>query len=126
MIVTTFPRLFFKALVRFDLNLLMLCLDLAVPPLSMLAFLVIGMFVVTSLFAIFGIAQLALTVSAATLLAFILAAGLAWFRWGRDVVPFGAILSIPLYILGKLGLYWTILRNKKTAQWIRTSRTKSE
>jgi hypothetical protein len=67
-----------------------------------------------------------MTVSAATVLVFLLTAGLAWLRCGRDLVPFGAILSIPRFILGKLGLYRTIFRNETDPQWIRTDRTKSE
>ena len=126
MIMNTLPRLFFKALARFDWNLLALTLDLAVPPLSMLTFLVIGMFAIASLSALLGFSSSAMTVSAATVLVFLLTAGLAWLRCGRDLVPFGAILSIPRFILGKLGLYRTIFRNETDPQWIRTDRTKSE
>jgi hypothetical protein len=44
---------------------------------------------------------LALTLSAANLVAFVLAAFLAWLKCGRDIMPVGAVLSIALYILGK-------------------------
>jgi cytochrome c oxidase subunit IV len=84
MILTTFPRLFRKAIAHRDWDLLALTLDLAVPPLSLLALVVTG------------------------------------------VAAISAVLSIPLYILGKLGLYRVKLFNKTVAQWIRTDRTKSE
>jgi hypothetical protein len=126
MILTTFPRLFCRAVAHRDWNLLALTLDLAVPPLSLLAILVIGMFAVAALYAILGFSSLALTLSAATLVAFVLAAFLAWLKCGRDVVPVSAVLSIALYIFGKLGLYRVKLFNKSDAQWIRTDRTKSE
>jgi hypothetical protein len=64
--------------------------------------------------------------SAATLMAFVLTAFLAWQKCGRDLVPGSAVLSIALYIFGKLGLYRVKLLNKTDAQWIRTDRTKSE
>ncbi len=126
MILTTFPRLFCKAIATRDRNLLALTLDLAVPPLSLLAILVIGMVTVSASYAILGFSFLALTLSAATLIAFVLATFLAWLKCGRDLVPVGAVLSIALYILGKLGLYRAKLLNKTDAQWIRTDRTKSE
>jgi len=59
-----------------------------------------------------GLSSLALTLSAANLVAFVLAAFLAWLKCGRDIMPVGAVLSIALYILGKLGLYRVKLLNK--------------
>jgi cytochrome b subunit of formate dehydrogenase len=76
--------------------------------------------------AILGFSSLALTVSAATLMAFVLATFLAWLKCGRDVVPVSTVLSIALYIFGKLGLYRAKILNKTDAKWIRTDRTKSE
>lgn len=122
MIVTTFPRLFSKAVTHGDWNLLALALDLAVPPLSLLGLLVIGMSAVTSLFALFGPAFPAVAVSATTLLVLLLAAGLAWLKCGRDIVPVNAVFSIPRYVIGKLGLYGDLLLRKTEARWIRTDR----
>jgi cellulose synthase/poly-beta-1,6-N-acetylglucosamine synthase-like glycosyltransferase len=126
-ILTTVPRMFFKAVSYRDWNLLALTLDLAVPPLSLLAILVIAMFTVTTLsYALLGFSSLAPALSTATLLAFLLAAGLAWLKCGRDIVPVNAILLIAPYIFRKLGLYRAVLFEKTDAQWIRTDRTKSE
>jgi hypothetical protein len=79
-----------------------------------------------ALCAILGLSSLALTLNAATLVAFVLAAFLARPKCGRDVVPVGAILTIALYIFAKLGLYPVKLFNKTDPQWTRTDRTKSE
>jgi uncharacterized membrane protein len=84
------------------------------------------MFAIAATYAVLGFSSLALTVSAATLIAFVLAAFLAWMKFGRDLLPVGAVLSIALYIFGKLGIYRTKLLTKTDAQWIRTDRTKSE
>jgi hypothetical protein len=73
-----------------------------------------------------GFSLLALSVSAAALATFVLAAFLAWLKCGRDVVPIAAVLSIPLYILGKLGLYRIKMFDKSAAQWVRTDRADSE
>jgi cellulose synthase/poly-beta-1,6-N-acetylglucosamine synthase-like glycosyltransferase len=123
MILTTFPRLFRKAIAHRDWDLLALTLDLAVPPLSLLALVVTG---VAAISAVLSFSASALAASTASLLAFVSAACLAWKKCGCDLVPVSAVLSIPLYILGKLGLYRVKLFNKTVAQWIRTDRTKSE
>jgi cellulose synthase/poly-beta-1,6-N-acetylglucosamine synthase-like glycosyltransferase len=125
-ILSTVPKLLFKSVARLDFNLLALTLDLAVPPLSLLAMLVIGMFVVTSLFALLAIASWSFILSVAALFAFWLAACLAWLQCGRDVVPLNAILSLVPYVLSKFGLYHSILFRKANAPWIRTDRTKPE
>jgi cellulose synthase/poly-beta-1,6-N-acetylglucosamine synthase-like glycosyltransferase len=126
MILTTAPRLFYRAAVDRNWNLLALTLDLAVPPLSLLAMLVIGILCVTAVCALLGLSSSALIVSGAALAAFVLAAFLAWLKCGRDVVPIGTVLSIPLYILGKLGLYRIKMFNKTDPQWVRTDRAESE
>jgi cellulose synthase/poly-beta-1,6-N-acetylglucosamine synthase-like glycosyltransferase len=125
MILTTAPRLLWIAVVRRNWGLLALTLDLAVPPLSLLAILLIGMFVVAGLAVALGSSSAALTVSTASLLTFMVATFLSWMRCGRDILPPGAILSIAPYVLGKLPLYRHILSRRTDAQWIRTDRTKS-
>jgi cellulose synthase/poly-beta-1,6-N-acetylglucosamine synthase-like glycosyltransferase len=126
MILTTAPRLFRRAVMDRNWNLLALTFDLAVPPLSLLAMLVVGIVCLTAACALLGFSLSALIVSGAALAAFVLAAFLAWLKCGRDVVPIGTVISIPLYILGKLGLYRIKIFNKRDAQWVRTDRTESE
>jgi cellulose synthase/poly-beta-1,6-N-acetylglucosamine synthase-like glycosyltransferase len=126
MIVSTAPRLLFRSVAARNCNLLALTFDLAVPPLSLLAMLVIGIVTITAVCAILGFSLSALLLSATTLAAFVLAAFLAWLKCGRDVVPMGTVLSIPLYILGKLGLYRIKISNRTDEQWVRTDRTESE
>jgi len=126
MILTTAPRLFRRAVMDRNWNLLALTFDLAVPPLSLLAMLVVGIVCLTAACALLGFSLSALIVSGAALAAFVLAAFLAWLKCGRDVVPIGTVISIPLYILGKLGLYRIKIFNKTDAQWVRTDRTESE
>jgi cellulose synthase/poly-beta-1,6-N-acetylglucosamine synthase-like glycosyltransferase len=124
-IAVTVPGLLRQAIALRDWDLLALTLDLAVPPLSLLAILVIGMFVAAAVAALFGFSSAALIVSTASLLAFVLAAFLAWVKCGRDVLPPRAIWSIAPYVLGKLPLYRRILCNRIESRWIRTDRTKS-
>ncbi len=119
------PRLLCIAIARGNWSLLALVLDMAVPPLSLLAMLLILMFAITGIAATLGFAPTALIISTACLVGFATAVGLAWSKYGRDVLPARAISSVPFYVLAKLGLYGQILFGKMTAQWIRTDRTKN-
>ncbi len=119
------PRMLFVAIGAGNFRLLTLTLDLAVPPLSLLAMLLILMFAITGIAALLGIGSAAFMVSTACLIAFATTVGLAWNRYGRDVLPARAISSVPMYVLAKLGLYGQVLFGKMTAQWVRTDRTKT-
>jgi cellulose synthase/poly-beta-1,6-N-acetylglucosamine synthase-like glycosyltransferase len=125
-ILTSVPRLLCRAITRRNWGLLALTLDLAVPPLSLLGILVTGMLLIAVLAAFFGFSSAALVISALNGLVFLLAAYLAWLKYGLEVLPPGALLLIAPYALGKLGLYLRILFNKMDARWIRTDRTKSD
>ena len=114
-IATTLPRLLGRALAQRNWDLLALTLDLAVPPLSLLAVLVTAMLALSALFALLGFASPALAVSVATFVAFVVAAILAWLRCGRDVLPAAALISIVPYVLGKFRLYRAILGGKSGA-----------
>ena len=119
------PRMLCIAIARANFSLLALTLDLAVPPLSLLALLLILMFAITGVFALLGLGSTALLINTACLIGLATTVGLAWNGYGRDVLPARAILSVPFYILAKLGLYGQILFGKMTAQWSRTDRTKT-
>jgi cellulose synthase/poly-beta-1,6-N-acetylglucosamine synthase-like glycosyltransferase len=125
MVLKLAPRFVYLAVARRNWALLALTLDLAVPPLSLLAILVVGVFVATGMAALFGFSSAPLVASAASLLAFVLAAFVAWLKCGRDVLPPSAIWSIAPYVLGKVPLYRHILSKRMETRWIRTDRTKS-
>lgn len=117
------PRLLATAIARRDWNLLAITLDLAVPPLSLLGMLVLGVFGLSFSFAVAGYSAAALTLSTVSLLAFALAAFLAWLKCGRDVVPPSALLQIPSYAIRKLKLYRQLASGKTDSQWTRTDRS---
>jgi cellulose synthase/poly-beta-1,6-N-acetylglucosamine synthase-like glycosyltransferase len=124
LILTTAPRLIFAAVARANGDLLALVLDLAVPPLSLLGLLVIGMSIVTGLATLLGASSSAILVSSASLVGFAGGVFLCWVKYGRDILPPGAILSIAPYAIGKLPLYGRMLSRKSGRQWIRTDRRK--
>ena len=119
------PHLFYLAMSQADLGLFALTLDLVVPPLSLLAILLVLSFTLTFIAALIGLGATALIISAASIFGFAATVGLAWSRYGRDVLPPSAIAAIPGYVFRKLGLYRSALFGKITARWIGTDRAKS-
>jgi len=121
-IVTMVPRLIFLAIVRADLNLLALALDAAVPPLSLLAMLVMVMLAVAATATLLGISSAAIFVSSASCVGLISGVFLAWLKYGRDILPRGSILLIFLYACRKIPLYSKIL--SRNSEWTRSDRGK--
>ena len=105
--------------------LLALTLDLAVPPLSLLVLLTVGMFVVTLLAALFRLSFVSVTISTVSLLALLLATIMAWFKCGRDILPAQRIPLVAKYVFSKLELYRRILVGRVDARWVRTDRKNS-
>jgi cellulose synthase/poly-beta-1,6-N-acetylglucosamine synthase-like glycosyltransferase len=122
MILSAAPRLIWAGISRGNLDLLALTLDLAVPPLSLLGLLLASVFTLTALGQLFGITPLPLIISAVILLGFVLAVFLSWLKFGRDVLPFRSLCSLPAYVLRKLPLYWHILSGNPAPVWTRTDR----
>lgn len=122
MILTTVPRLLIAAIVGMKFDPLILALDLAVPPLFLLAFLLIIMSVVSGCATFFGAFPSALIINLTSLVGFALALVLSWFRYGRDILPPRRIFSIFSYALDKLPLYYKMLSSNSGEQWVRTDR----
>jgi cellulose synthase/poly-beta-1,6-N-acetylglucosamine synthase-like glycosyltransferase len=124
MILQTLPRYLWLAITGFNFDLFVLALDLAVPPLSLLGILIVGMFVLTSLAWLLGFSSTAWMVAAGNLLAFTLAVMVAWLKFGRKIMPAHALLSIGAQIGQRLKLFSGLLFGKTASDWIRTDREK--
>ncbi len=59
-----------------------------------------------------GVAQTALLVAAV---------GMAWLRYGRDLLSPGEVARLPLSVLAKLGFYRRLMRAPQRG-WVRTAR----
>jgi cellulose synthase/poly-beta-1,6-N-acetylglucosamine synthase-like glycosyltransferase len=125
MILTMVPHLIVRGIRQTNLDLLILSLDLAVPPLSFLGMLVVAVTVVAALTRPLGFSSTAILVSTVSLMAFILGILLSWLKFGRDVLPANAILLIAPYIVRKLPLYGRILFKRSRLQWIRSDRKRT-
>lgn len=123
MILTAVPHLLWNSVLRGNLGLFALTLDLLVPPLSLLVVVVAGMFLVGAAAAILGCSPIALYISSACLAALTVAVVASWFRYGRDVLPANRFILIAGYILAKLPLYRQLLSRRTNPLWIRTDRS---
>jgi len=117
------PRLLAAGLMRGDLNVLVLALDLLVPPLSLLALLIVGAMVLTSFVALLGGPWLPALIAGGNLVGFILCVLLAWFRFGRQVFPAHEALSFGSFAWKKIRLYGRMVIGGTASQWIRTDRS---
>lgn len=122
LIVTLVPRLVGHAIRRRHVGLFGLALDLAIPPLALLALLLAGALLATGIAWLAGLSSVPFIISASALVAFGFAVLLCWVTHGRDLLPPAALLSVVPYVLGKLGLYGRFLVRKRASRWIRTDR----
>ena len=114
------PRVLLRAVARADLRLLGMALDLCVPPLALLAALLLGLDAVGAVAWAFGATRV-VGVSVALTVVFAAAVMLAWAIRGRDLIRFTELLSVPIYIAAKVPIYVRFLFRRQK-QWVRTDR----
>ena len=116
-----FPMIL-NAVRRADFVLLALALDAAVPPLAFFTLAIAAFAVVSVPIALLANAPVLLSLALAVTAILGCAVMLAWWRVGRDVISFRDMtLSVPRYVLSKLGVYGHALIGRKI-EWIRTKR----
>lgn len=115
------PRLLGAAIRQRRGELVLLGLDLAVPPLSLLTWLSAVVMTGGALLALSGGGTAPLVLSSAPgAVGFAALAG-AWWRFGRELLPTRAALAVPLYVAGKLGVYARALAGGER-RWQRSAR----
>jgi hypothetical protein len=114
------PRAVARAVAGADVRLLGLALDLCVPPLALLAALLLGLDAVGVVAWALG-ATGAAAFSVGLTVVFAVAVMLAWAIRGRDLVRFTELLSVPIYIAAKVPIYVRFLFRRQK-QWVRTDR----
>jgi cellulose synthase/poly-beta-1,6-N-acetylglucosamine synthase-like glycosyltransferase len=121
MILREVPAMLRAALARRDARLLGLALDLAVPPLALLAGLLALDWLLSLGGWLLGGGASALLLASLLMVAFFAAVFAAWAKRGRDLVALSELLSAPWYIVAKLPMYLRfIVRRQK--DWVRTDR----
>lgn len=118
------PKLLAESISRRNGHLLVMTIDLMVPPLALLALTLAGVFSVSWLaFVLFAVLTPALIATAAMALLCV-AVVLAWSRFSREVIGFSVLLYAPFYAAKKIPLYLGFLI-KRQVQWVRSKRDDS-
>lgn len=126
MMFRTAPLLLVRAIARGNIDLLVLTLDLVVPPLSLLGLLVLGTLGLSSVAALTGASVAPALISFANLMMFALTLLFAWLKFGKDILPARTIASKLPLIAQRLVLYGQMFLGRTANQWIRTDRGRSE
>jgi cellulose synthase/poly-beta-1,6-N-acetylglucosamine synthase-like glycosyltransferase len=122
MILAAAPALLARGLRTGSAGALALGADLCVPPLALLALLVlVSCASGAGVAAAGGAGRVAAMVAAGSALAFAAAVLLAWWRVGRQWVRFAELVSAPVYVLRKLPVYAGFVLRRQH-EWVRTSR----
>jgi cellulose synthase/poly-beta-1,6-N-acetylglucosamine synthase-like glycosyltransferase len=120
------PRLLFLAIKRRNLDLLVLALDLAVPPLSLLGLMLVTAFGLACLSLLLGASVAPLALATTNLATFAVTIYLAWLKYGRVVLPVHALSTIGPLILKRLQLYSEMALGRTATSWVRTDRSKQK
>ncbi|ERT07914.1 glycosyl transferase 2 family protein [Lyngbya aestuarii BL J] len=120
-ILTQVPRLLKASLQQKRLDLLVMALDLFVPPLSLLVMLWLGITVISTIVGILGLSWQPAIFNSITGGLMLVAIVAAWAKYGRERISGWTLLSVPVYILWKIPLYFGFLV-KREKEWVRTER----
>lgn len=121
-ITTKAPKLIMRGLSRANADLVAIGLDLAVPPLALLVIVQGLIATVTAAAFVFGASYLPFAIAASGLTLVGLGVMSAWFKLGRQIMPWYRLLAVPGYVLWKIPIYVAVLVGKRTKQWNRTQR----
>ena len=94
--------LFCRGIASRDINLTALSLDLLVPPVSLLSFVILALLAVSGVGAVCGLTPLAFILSVGCLFLLATSITLAWLKFGSDVLPAKSLLQVPGLYMGKV------------------------
>lgn len=120
-LLTQVPRLVTRALATRKLFLLILALDLAIPPLSLLVMGTTFFLLLAAVCWFFGASAVAAVIAGSGVLSIAACVLLGWVVYCRKQIPLRALLLAPLYAAWKIPLYAAFLWRRQQ-QWVRTAR----
>ena len=121
MIIGQAPAILMKSIAHKNMSLFVLTLDLIIPPLTLLAILVLLIFGVSIAAMLVGDVYVAFYLSGITLILFVASVFVAWMGYGRNLLSFREILLSPIKIILKIPFYLQFIANRQK-KWIRTDR----
>ena len=121
-LLTNVPRLLSGALAQRRVDLLSLALDLMIPPLALLVLIWAGIGAIATFFGIVTGDWVPAATSGSIGVLLFVGIGVAWMRFGRQIIAARQLAAVPLYIAWKVPLYLKFLVSRQKA-WVRTERT---
>ena len=118
------PALFISGLRKFDFKLIFFAVDLAILPLALLSTLLVVLLIIAACAVMAGGHIYTLYSTLVIMFIFGVTIAIAWYQFGRKILSFSELLSIPSYILGKVPLYLGFPTNKQK-DWVKTDRDDS-
>jgi cellulose synthase/poly-beta-1,6-N-acetylglucosamine synthase-like glycosyltransferase len=121
-ILTQVPRLLWTALAKRRWDLLILGLDLMIPPLSLFILLwlsLIGVHIGAYIGGLITSNMILLAMGAG--LPIILSIAIGWLKFGQDLLPLKAWTGLPHYLLWKIPIYAKFVTQPQT-RWLKTER----
>jgi cellulose synthase/poly-beta-1,6-N-acetylglucosamine synthase-like glycosyltransferase len=111
------PRLLLASWKNRSLPLLAMALDLSVPPLALLTLALGAQSTLALLFLLITATTTPAIIGGVTCALFMVSIILAWWRHGREILPFRWLVFAPLYAIGKIPLYVRFFVNRQK-EWI--------
>jgi cellulose synthase/poly-beta-1,6-N-acetylglucosamine synthase-like glycosyltransferase len=125
LIAAEIPGLLLTAIRRRNVDLLVLALDAAVPPLSLLVLMVLSFLILGAGAWALGMGSAAFFVSLTAFLGLMVATTFCWLKVGRNLLTPSSVFTITGAFLRKIPFYWRMLiRRDRSSGWVRTDRRK--
>jgi cellulose synthase/poly-beta-1,6-N-acetylglucosamine synthase-like glycosyltransferase len=115
------PRLFISFCKTRSLPLFAMALDLSVPPLALLSLVLGAQLALTLLFFLISGASMPIIISGMTCALFFVSIVLAWWRYGREILPLRWLVFAPVYAVIKIPLYVRFFLNRQR-EWVKGER----
>jgi cellulose synthase/poly-beta-1,6-N-acetylglucosamine synthase-like glycosyltransferase len=121
MILVEVPRLLTELVKQGRFELLILALDIFVPPLSLLVMIWLVATVVCYLALAVGVSLLPAMITSVSGCLLLTAVLSAWWQYGRANLSFLSLIGIPFYVLSKIPIYLKFFIQPQS-RWLRTER----
>jgi cellulose synthase/poly-beta-1,6-N-acetylglucosamine synthase-like glycosyltransferase len=121
MIAAEGPALLMKSLTSLNGSLLVLVLDMCVPPLALLMLMVLGLAAIAAVLIVATGVWMPWILAIVLLVVLGLAVLAAWSKFGKQILSFSSLAYAPLYMLAKIPLYLRFLV-KRQVEWVRSKR----
>lgn len=126
MIVRYLPRYLLRALVDRNAGLLVLVLDLLVPPFSLFLPLAAMMLLVSAALYLFIGAATPLILSIVNVVAIVFAILLSWMKYGQEIIAVHDLPGLIGSLLSRVTYYVNVYFGPKASTWIRTDRSRMD